>query len=235
MLKEGFLKVLAKYQVAVKEPIAKHPIATLLRKDIPEYLVNLIENPDEYKVEGSAGKGRWAKCPWVATMNINITTTPKKGYYIVYLFRENMNGIYLSLMQGVAEMKEMHEEHMEKVLKNRATAYINKIGGVPKMFPETKIDLKTKSRSESASFYEMGNIFAKYYNVRALHSCTEKQLIEEFRQMIKLYDFLVHSKTTPSLFTLVEKPVKKTSQETTKNKQTLLERIKEFIKKATGS
>jgi len=33
MLKEGFLKVLAKYQVAVKEPIAKHPIATLLRKD----------------------------------------------------------------------------------------------------------------------------------------------------------------------------------------------------------
>jgi hypothetical protein len=133
MLKEGFLKVLNEYQAAVKEPIAKHPIAKLLRKDIPEYLSGLIENPDEYKVEGSAGKGRWAKCPWVATININITETPKKGYYITYLFRENMSGIYLSLMQGTAEMKEMHEEHIEEILKNGAAAYINKIGGVPKM------------------------------------------------------------------------------------------------------
>ncbi|MEA3313256.1 MAG: DUF3578 domain-containing protein [Caldisericota bacterium] len=235
MLKEGFLKVLNEYQVASKEPIAKHPIATLLRKDIPEYLVSLLENPDEYKVEGSAGKGRWAKCPWVATIDINITTTPKRGYYIVYLFRENMNGIYLSLMQGAAEMKEMHEEHLEKVLKNRATTYINKIGGVPKMFPETKIDLETKSHSELASFYEMGNIFAKYYSVKTLNSYTEKQLIEEFRQMIKLYDFLVHSKTTPSLFTNVEKPVKKTQQKTTEKKQTLFERIKEFIQKVIRS
>jgi hypothetical protein len=53
--------------------------------------------------------------------------------------------------------------------------------------------------------------------------------------MIKLYDFLAHSKSTPNLFTSVEKPVKKTPGGTNEHQQTLLERIKEFIKKAAGS
>jgi len=229
MLKESFLKVLNEYQVATKEQMAGHSLAKLLRKDIPEYLQSFIDEPDRYRVEGSAGRGRWARCPWIAVIDVNITKTPESGYFIMYLFREDMSGIYLSLIQGVTEIRAMHEEHPREVLKNRAENYRKKISGVPKTFPETKINLGTKSTSELASFYEAGNIFAKYYSINTLESSTEKQLIDDFGAMMKLYKFLARKRAAPDLFESIENPIKTELTEVSGKKQSLIEKIKKFI------
>ena len=63
----------------------------------------LIAANDELLVEPSVGKGQWAKVPWVAILDRSETTTVQRGIYVVYLFREDMSGVYLTLNQGVTE------------------------------------------------------------------------------------------------------------------------------------
>lgn len=50
-----------------------------------------------YFIVGSVGQGQWAEIPWVSLFISDITTTATKGYYIVYLFKIDMSGVYISL------------------------------------------------------------------------------------------------------------------------------------------
>jgi len=54
----------------------------------------------DYLVKGSAGQSQWAASPWVAILDPLITDSAQRGYYPVYLFREDFTGFYLSLNQG---------------------------------------------------------------------------------------------------------------------------------------
>src|SRR5947209_8180851 len=55
------------------------------------------------RVAFSAGKGNWAGIPWIAFLDRRETATTRRGVYCVYLFREDMSGVYLTFMQGVTE------------------------------------------------------------------------------------------------------------------------------------
>jgi hypothetical protein len=59
-------------------------------------------------VKASMGIGNWAKVPWLAVMDPRVTKSTQNGVYCVYLFREDMSGVYLTLNQGVTEPKKMH-------------------------------------------------------------------------------------------------------------------------------
>ena len=54
-------------------------------------------------VRGSFGKGNWARVPWVALLHIAETRTTQHGVYAVFLFREDMTGVYVTFNQGVTE------------------------------------------------------------------------------------------------------------------------------------
>lgn len=53
------------------------------------------------QVSWSAGKGNWSGVPWIALMDERETDTTRAGRYVVYLFRKDMTGVYLTLNQGV--------------------------------------------------------------------------------------------------------------------------------------
>lgn len=57
------------------------------------------------RVRWSLGKGNWARVPWVALLDSRETTTTQHGIYVVWLFCEDMSGVYLTLNQGVTEFK----------------------------------------------------------------------------------------------------------------------------------
>ncbi|HHV39394.1 MAG TPA: DUF3578 domain-containing protein [Tepidimicrobium sp.] len=42
---------------------------------------------------------------WIAVYNEDITTTIQRGVYIVYLFSQDMNRVYLTLNQGCINLK----------------------------------------------------------------------------------------------------------------------------------
>ena len=189
MLRQALERVLREYQLAVKHPLKGHPLAQLITKDIPQYLSSLIPHSGRYKIEGSVGKGNWARCPWVSAFDVQITESAQSGYYPVYLFRGNMTGVYLSLNQGVTDIRENYKENPKEVLRRHATDFRGKLGEIPDRFPERRIDLTTRSETELASFYEDGNICARFYPSGALPS--EEDLTHDFREMIKQYASLV--------------------------------------------
>lgn len=55
-------------------------------------------------VAWSAGSGRrWARVPWVAVMDERETRSTRQGVYAAWLFREDLSGVCLALLQGAAE------------------------------------------------------------------------------------------------------------------------------------
>ncbi len=99
-----FQQVMDSYVQAKKESIKQHPIDQLVRKTIPHELEKLDFIQAPLTVEGSVGKGNWATVPWVAIMDTRITSSTQKGIYLVYLFSEDMQSLYLSFEQGVTEI-----------------------------------------------------------------------------------------------------------------------------------
>src|SRR5690242_5643187 len=55
------------------------------------------------RVVASYGKGNWATIPWVSLLDSRETASTQRGTYVVYLFREDGEGFYIKLAQGVTE------------------------------------------------------------------------------------------------------------------------------------
>jgi MrcB-like, N-terminal domain len=60
------------------------------------------------QVRWSVGQGNWARVPWIALLDSRVTDTTQRGLYCVFLFCEDMSGVYLTLNQGVTEPKKEH-------------------------------------------------------------------------------------------------------------------------------
>lgn len=76
----------------------------------------------------SLGKGVWAKVPWIALMNRNVTTSTQKGLYVVMLVAEDLSGIFLTLNQGMTKLVEAEgEARAVAILRERASAYRSQV------------------------------------------------------------------------------------------------------------
>jgi 5-methylcytosine-specific restriction enzyme A len=188
MLRESILKVFSEYKQAKTHDFKTHGLAIYLRHDFPESLRELAENPKGYKFVGSAGQSKWADCPWVATYDILVTESAQSGYYPVYLFKEDMSGVYLSLNQGITELRNDIGIKALNELASRATLYRNRISPIPKRFSLTSVSLGAKSNNERASFYEAGNICAIYYSATNLPD--EITLVTDYKNILKLYEMI---------------------------------------------
>lgn len=78
---------------------------SLITKKIPELLYGLFPQ-ETYKIKGSIGQGRITKCPWIAIMNKNVTTSTQEGVYLVFLFSGDLKRLYFQLGQGVTRTPE---------------------------------------------------------------------------------------------------------------------------------
>src|SRR4051812_44391594 len=100
--------LLEEYPMASEQPFSNNVLANFIRNEVPDTIRSVIGNNERYLVQGSAGKGRWASVPWAAIFDRFVTETAQKGYYIVYLVKEDFSGLYLSLNQGVTTLREQY-------------------------------------------------------------------------------------------------------------------------------
>ncbi len=182
---------LADYITQKSKPFQDNDLAVKLRHDFPKEIENIIVDKSRYKVVGSPGKGNWTDCPWIAILDLLITKSPQSGYYPVFLFQSDMSGVYLSLNQGITQVKEDYKREANKVLKLRAEDYRAKLDLNYANFI-TKIDLKSKSTL--ARFYEAGNIMAKYYDKNNLPS--DSQLRTDIHDFLNYYEELTYLDST---------------------------------------
>ena len=74
-------------------------VSELITKTIPQE-ISFYLNDNNYLVNGSVGKGRATKTPWIAILDKEITTSTREGVYIVFLFSSDYKHVYLTLNQG---------------------------------------------------------------------------------------------------------------------------------------
>jgi 5-methylcytosine-specific restriction enzyme A len=187
-IKTALIHVLEEYPLANSEKFSNHPLASFIRDQIPNEIINVLKDNDRYISQGSPGKGRWALIPWVAIFDRTITETAQEGYYLVYLFREDCSGIFLSLNQGVTTVMNSYGTETKRALEIRASDYLAKLGKVDNKCILGPIDLHTENMNSLGALYEKGAIVSKYYKWDNFPD--ENQINDDLQEFINYYYLL---------------------------------------------
>lgn len=67
--------------------------------------LDAVKKREHLVVDSSAGMGLWSNVPWIALLDRRETRTTQQGVYCVFLFRQDMSGVYLTFNQGVTMPK----------------------------------------------------------------------------------------------------------------------------------
>lgn len=101
-INKGFKQCFAKSstfeQAQITSDIDKE-VSELINRTIPQEISSYLDDY-RYLVNGSVGKGRATKTPWIAILDKEITTSTREGVYIVFLFSSDYKHVYLTLNQG---------------------------------------------------------------------------------------------------------------------------------------
>lgn len=135
-----------------------------------------------YYVTGSFGMGNYTETPWISIFEKDITVGAQKGFYIVFLFRKDMTGFYLSLNQGVTYLEEKFKGNKPKnKIREVVEKLRNEITLPTDVFPNLDIDLK--SNTKNAQNYAAANICSKYYSSNNLPQ--EEVFIEDIATLLE--------------------------------------------------
>jgi hypothetical protein len=180
--------VLNNYLQAKTEAIKGHDLAKFIRQDAIQTIYDKAYiDPNRYYIKGSVGQGQWATGPWIAIMDPEITRTPQEGYYIVYLFTEDMKGVFLSLNQGWTYFHNKYEG--DDALKNIAAVsryWKKELYSALDDFDNIEIALRIKgSNHRLLQGYENGHILGLYYSANNIPPSST--LADDLRNILGVY------------------------------------------------
>lgn len=187
-LNEAFKTVIENYEKARTEQFSKaNPIYQTIINEIPGKIGDLLGGEwSGLKVKGGVGTGNWAQVPWCCLLNLRVTTTPKRGIYVVYLFNSKYNKIYLSLNQGTDSLNEEYgEKEYINILKLRASLYKSKLSKYKKQLP---LDNIVNFRGRKADGYSAGHIIGIEYDAMNLPS--DGKLVADLNEVLNAYSSL---------------------------------------------
>ncbi len=187
MLHEAFVRIITEYPLAKTQQLTDHPLANFIRQNVPVILQNTFPQHTDLQWAASPGQGRWSDAPWIAVFDPLVTETPQEGYYPVYLFTRTLDAVYLSLNQGMTELrKEFGSGEAKELLRNRAKILRSRLEPEYQVrFNAKPIDLQAAGPSTRLAFYEPGHVFGVRYDQNSLP--TTQQLIDDLAMMINVY------------------------------------------------
>ncbi|MED1578724.1 MrcB family domain-containing protein [Bacillus safensis] len=184
-MREALKYILDNYQEARSESFKNHEMGNHVRNIIKNTIANEAElDENQFFIVGSVGQGQWAEIPWISIFIRDITSTAKRGYYIVYLFKADMSGVYISLNQGWTYFKNKYGTKWGRE-KIRSTANIikKKLNIAPVNMTATTINLG--GRGDLGQGYENGHIYGRLYSANNLPS--SKELISDLKELLSSY------------------------------------------------
>ena len=185
MLKDLFGSVLENYINGFKKTGKTDPIYNVLVHEIPRTLETCFPGRRDLFAAGSLGKGQKTDYPWVAIYNKNITSSAQRGLYLVYLFKKDMSGFYISLNQGITYYSDTYKRKKYEYARKVADYFRKEIGD--EYFDKGNIDLGGTPGTLGCGYQET-NIISKYY---AKGSFTSEQLEGDLQRILAIYDELV--------------------------------------------
>lgn len=202
MLKQELLEVLNNYISNKILDYKENKLAKIIRTDLPKTLDGLLNN-EKIKVKGSSGQGQWAEVPWIAFLHTEITDSTQSGYYVAYLFKANMDGVYISLNQGWQDyentygIKEAKTQitKVTKLYQDRLKEYLGERYIKKSSFSFSTIDLNNINKKTSLpEGYELGHIYGKYYSKEDIQSLNQNELSYDLNELINIYIQCVDNK-----------------------------------------
>lgn len=159
-----------------------------------EIIQNKLKCGHNYIIKYSFGQGQWTDTPWIAFMDTRLTSTASNGIYIVFLFKADMTGGYLTLNQGVNELIKKRKENKDKYKNDRV--YIQKHTDILRKkilqfidphklsFSYKNIDLC--SDKDNAKNYEAACLYQKEYSYNKIQSLTDDEFIQDINELITI-------------------------------------------------
>ncbi|MDT0704061.1 DUF3578 domain-containing protein [Mammaliicoccus sciuri] len=170
----------------------KNNYLNLINNEMPNYIKNNFHVPN-YSVWGSVGMGQYAEVPWVAIIDPEISTTTQEGFYIVFLFHPEGEGVYLTLNQGWKAIGKRASEYNDYSSKELAISLSKRLSdkldtnfnqGVFKYYED---DERNKKLGNNALGYSLGSIYYKYYSFKEL---ANNNIENDLKEFIRLYKVL---------------------------------------------
>lgn len=171
----------------------------VLSQDEPLYSTVVVDGPseirkliadDSYLVKGSAGQRNfpWAETVWISVFDRMVTESAQRGYYVVYLFRRDGGGFYLSLNQGGTFVSRPPGTGRVAALGERAARYRTHISHDARAtLGLTTINLG--GSQERTRWYEAGNVLGRFYPYDSLPH--DAVLTADLRTALRLYATVV--------------------------------------------
>ena len=192
-----------------------HKIYDLFIKDIRSQISNFI--PEKYTVDSSLGDGNLAAVPWIAIFDKSITNSVRKGFYVVMLFSQSAEKLYIAIGLGSGQFEDRYKRTKKclDVINNSKIKFQNLFDQyAPENSSKENIDLISNSHNldikGSSKFlvnsYEMGVPFNKVLNFE-----DQSELRIELLNFINSYQLIIEDQQSENLDFLVDSyiPIKK--------------------------
>lgn len=192
-LKQAIEKVLAEWPQARQSRFGGNPLAQFFRMEFPSVVQSIVgQDAEKYTIVGSAGAGTWASVPWLALMDSDITTTTTKGFYPVYLFRDDMSGVYLSLNQGTTDI--INELGRKKAMEKTQELASQLRKTIPQL-SQWSPSIELRSSTPLGSSYEEPNIGAKFYSDGNI---PDNSILEsDLKELLSIYQAIKRKPISP--------------------------------------
>ncbi|MFB6360724.1 MAG: MrcB family domain-containing protein [Halobacteriales archaeon] len=184
---ELFETALREYPEARDNDDFDHQSAKLIKDEIPRILDEVLSF-DHLTIRGSVGYGGLANIPWIGIFDERITSDPKDGLYIVYLFDTGRNSVFLTLNQGMTHLQdEFGRSAAREILSTRAEL-LRAVGDIDD-FEEGQIPLTSDLLTAKNNLYGTSSIYHREYSLDGIPESSVwidevSRLVEEYQRLI---------------------------------------------------
>lgn len=167
-LRDSLLEICTNWTEQRVLPFKGNALAEFIRKDLSESIRSILpEAMSHMLVKASAGAGVWAGIPWLSVIHPDITRSTTDGFYVVYLFRGDGSGVYLSLNQGITGPSNRLGQKKAREAVERVKSVFRSAIPALSSWEET---IALASQTQLGASYEPTNIGAKFYPVDSMPS-----------------------------------------------------------------
>jgi MrcB-like, N-terminal domain len=195
-LRKGLTAILDEYVVArAHEPLdSGHYLWSISRELQSEFLkLSSISSRPNLVVRWSLGQGSWARIPWFAFLDRRETKGTSGGVYVIYLFRQDMSGVYLTLNQGITKEKEARGVKDGRHFVRQRAGVLRQLCKtlVPIGFSLTD-DIDLHSDGSVGVDYRCGTIAQKFYASKTIPG--DEILHHDLEHALRVYDTFLSEK-----------------------------------------
>ena len=157
-------------------------VRVLITKKIPQEISSYL-NDTKYLVNGSVGKGRATKAPWIAILDREITTSTREGVYIVFVLSSDYKHVYLTLNQGTTVPGQFGPRLGKKEIANNTNRIRNLLNiNNPFLKTDGNVDIADERYRVGSIYYTLWDVddAREGESVLALYLNTYKKYKESF-------------------------------------------------------